>query len=298
MSIRITWNNPNTVYDTINVYRTTMPIDYTNKPSSPTAVVPSGNTYLDESAVQDTYYYYTVGVVRGTDEILNFSTLTYQLTYSGPGPASLQCGDLRLGYFGPCDPAIMPSAQEFAQLYGFTPLSAGTLIWHKYIFKGKILFYPSTSLASVAPGYSTLYNKGLIYGVDGPGPAGLVAAGYPAVNQQTIYSLGNDDFIVRLPKGTTNDANIAPTEAAVSELSEIYLLLYSQRSVTSPNNTYPVLGDAMAGTWPTPYSGTLLMELAAPAFTTGLSISTAGVAQPTVLGTAAFYWRPVLELVT
>lgn len=298
MSIRITWVNPNTVYDTINVYRTTMPIDYTNKPASPSAVVPTGNTYLDETAQQDTYYYYTVGVVRGTDEILNFSTLTYQLTYSGPGPATLQCGDLKLGYFGPCDPAVMPSSQEFAQLYGFSALSTTGLVWHKYIFNGKILFYPNISLAAITNGYSALYAKGLVYGVDGPGPAGLVAAGYPAVNQLTTYSSGNDDFIVRLPKGSTNVPNTAPTDANISELSEIYLLLYSQRSTTSPNNTYPILGDALAGTWPQTTYATLLMEILAPAYTAVYTLSTSGIAQSTNITNTQYYWRPVLELVT
>lgn len=199
MSIRITWENPNTIFEEIRLYRTDAPIDINSIPVTPLTTMATGTTYLDTTAKQDTYYYYTTVIIANGEPVVTPSQLAYQLVNSGPGPTELLCGNMKRGFFGICTATELFTQQELADIIGIGGVGGGvtgTNTWLKFIYEGKILFFPTRPCrASIS--WNTCYYSGLIYGTDDTGPS---VGQTPLTNQLKIVSKGNNDFIVRAPR--------------------------------------------------------------------------------------------------
>lgn len=287
MSIRINWVNPNTIFTEIRLYRTEVPIDYTNIPASPLITLTNETTYLDTTAKQETYYYYTVAVVKDSEIVLTPSQLAYQLVDGGPGPKELQSGNWQYGYFGQVSGAELFTMLEIATLCNVGGSTSTEAAWNKYIFQGKILYFPINAVRAAVP-WNTLYARGLVFGINGPGPNDLDLA---ATNQLKIVSKGNDDFIVRLPRGQQYGSPFTPLTAAFVANTELQLV-----------------GPATHGTSIGGWSGAALAQLPTPASAydswgmeyTGnnaVTLRTGTTLSSATRSNTTYAWRPILELV-
>lgn len=288
MSIRINWVNPNVDFDEVRIYRTTVPLDYGNIPTSPLITLTTGETYLDTSALAETYYYYTIAVVTNGEVVLNPSTLAYQLLNSGPGPQTLQCGDWLHGYFGVVPPAELASAAELAKLAQASPQTR-VFTWCKFIVKGKILFVPTDWLSEYTT-WNTLYNNGLVFGINGPGPT---PSDLTATNQYKVFAKGDDEFIVRLPR-LQEEGNFDWVFSPILG-GELLTLFISQSMKGASQPQVNILGDTMTSWNANGGGGTTFMEYNGTACGT---VSSNGLPNSTrVMRTTYANWRPVLELV-
>lgn len=92
---------------------------------------------------------------------------------SGPGNKTLIAGSEPLGYFGRVSSTDMFEA-SYLDNWAFGSYSAATkyladgVQWCKFIYNGKFIYICARQLRMFTNWYS-LYNYGLVYGVDGPG---------------------------------------------------------------------------------------------------------------------------------
>lgn len=289
MSIRINWVNPNTIFTEIRLYRSAMPIDYTNIPASPLVTLTNETTYLDTTAKQETYYYYTVAVVKEGEIVLTPSQLAYQLVDAGPGPKELQSGNWQYGYFGQVSTAEMFTMLEIATLCNVGGVTDGEAPWNKFIFQGKILYTPIKP-ARTTVSWNNLYGLGLVFGIDGPGPNDL---GLTPTNQLKIVSKGNDDFIVRLPRAQPYGSPFTPYPTKFVGNTELQLIAPAMYGINVGDWSGPVLSHSsypgvIQDAWAMEYT-----SINAAASRNGTSFNTNG------RGTAGAsnVWRPILELV-
>lgn len=91
---------------------------------------------------------------------------------TGPGPKELLYGNYYSGYFGKLSPSEFPVTQKIFDLlkeddieHKLVTLSArhNTIEWHKFIYNGRILYYPRYGfIKNVTPHH--LYRKGMLHG--------------------------------------------------------------------------------------------------------------------------------------
>lgn len=120
----------------------------------------------------------------------------------GPGPQTLQAGDMTAGYFGEVSAAEFYSGDRLALELGVTEgvLQNSNAGWLKFASKGKVLFIAKQSfMHSVS--WEHLYSRGIVYGVDGDGknPRGT------PTNQYTTVEHAGNRFLVRLMAGAHAD---------------------------------------------------------------------------------------------
>lgn len=188
MEIKLTWDNPNTLYDGTYVYRSEEPLDVNNLPPA-IADLPNGVTeYVDRDVVRGTKYYYRFGVYRGDDITVSGQKEVWALPYTGPGPQSLIAGDWETGYFGEVTAPELFTGEELAAMVG---LQVGTLInnassWFKFADKGKILYISKLPIRR-SISWMDLFDLDCVYGTDELG--------------KKVITKNRDDFIVRLMRG-------------------------------------------------------------------------------------------------
>lgn len=287
MSIRINWVKPNTSFDNVRLYRTDKPVDYSNIPVMPLVTLTTETTYLDTTAIAETYYYYTVATVYKGEVVLSPSTLAYQLINSGPGPQTLQCGDFKLGYFGYVTMAELFSAAELVAMVPGAN-SANAFTWCKFIVEGKILFVPNAYVGVVT--WANVYSAGMVYGVPGPGPKPDALSPVP---QDKKLTKGDFDFIIRLPTMVDGGNNWVYSAVPAGEHSTLFL------SQTSSLYVPPIikLGDAMS-TWSTSPSTSYVPFMDTDAKGCAVTSTSAATTRSTSFAlTSICSWRPVLELV-
>ncbi|WP_311948952.1 hypothetical protein [Halomonas piscis] len=120
----------------------------------------------------------------------------------GPGPQTLQAGDMSSGYFGEVSAAEFYAGDRLALELGVTEgvLQNSDAGWMKLASKGKVLFIPKQSfMHSVS--WDHLYARGIVYGTndEGKNPRGT------PTNQFTTVEHGGNRFIVRLMTGANAD---------------------------------------------------------------------------------------------
>jgi len=290
MSTRINWTNPNANFTEIRIYRTAAPFDENNIPATPTVVLTEGTTWLDETTLQNVYYFYTIGVVVDGELILSPAKKTIHMPYTGPGPQELSCGDMSRGYFGPVDTAALFTPTELCAMLGVGGPNASAL-WVKFVRNGKILFmnlYPMTSGKNV--NWNSTYGVGAMYGVDGPGPA--TGHGNTPVNQKKVVTKGEHSFIVRSLRGNdTPDYTATPVDYSKGEVATLLTAVMNQQLAGADG-----LGDFLRTTYmPTDYT-----PLAEFTGANCMHIDASGnltAASGNCSRTTAAYWRPVLELI-
>ncbi len=133
-----------------------------------------------------------------------FEMVGTQAVDLGPGPQTLIAGDQTTGFYGEVTEADFFTKAEIATLTGFSVGSEETLVrdWLKFQYEGKILYYPKGNVRSGDTlTWNSLYNTGLVYGVDSDG---LFPTTTPT-NQNVIISSGSHQFRVRLMRGADAD---------------------------------------------------------------------------------------------
>lgn len=287
MSIRINWVKPNTPFDNVRLYRTDKPVDYSNIPVTPLVTLTTETTYLDTTAIAETYYYYTVATVYKGEVVLSPSTLAYQLINSGPGPQTLQCGDFKLGYFGYVSMVELFSAAELVALVPGAN-NANGFTWCKFIVEGKILFVPNAYVGTVT--WANVYSAGMVYGVPGPGPKPAAVSPVP---QDKKLTKGDFDFIIRLPTMVDGGNNWVHSAVPAGEHCTLFL------SQTTSLYVPPVikLGQAMS-TWSLAPSSSYVLFMDTDARGCAVTSTSSATTRSTSLAiTDICSWRPVLELV-
>lgn len=304
MAVTLNWGAANTsLAETINIYRSTTPIDVANPPAALTSIAGNLSSYQDNTAVRNTTYYYAVGHVRAGQELLSPVLLYGHYPDTGPGPQTLLRGDWELGYFG-----TVPSAQMFvpstlnAQIpIPGTPIPDSTVTtWHKFIRKGKILFIPNYYFANNVQPYQ-LYNAGLLMGTNDNGsfPFALSSAnmnGYTApANQYKVATLGAYQFIVRSLKISdkpTTSLVVLATDIFPSEWNDLIGRMGNTTNAASPQDKWSdFVNNSGWNSWVPHFTATSFMCII-----TGSTYMDAAAAY-NMSTAAANNWLPVLELI-
>lgn len=300
MPIKVDWIDRNITVDSFRLYRSTTPIPDSPLPE-PLATIPAGTfTYTDLTTVRNKTYYYRVGTVVGAEETLSSNAALAHMPYTGPGPQKLLRGDWASGYFGQVSMTDLFTPAEIMSLAN-TAMGAVTnnITWHKFVYQGKILFYPHMCL-SAGFSYQHLYSKGLLYGLT---PSSewppYIKTTFGTIPQGVTINRGNDYFVVRTPQQRQSLLSVETTGFAFynGEYDNCLALAWQGRSLpaTIPQLPQGALDDQVHET--TYYS--MCADLQANGVTALVktnpvdTVSTIGVTSthPT------FGWRPVLELI-
>lgn len=226
MSIKIDWPAMSSLPDTLMIYWSDTAFTPATLPGTKAVLDPAAVTYTDTTVPDSSARYYMVEAIKaGVNAQYSQCMVFGNFSKTGPGGNTVLRGDWNAGYMG-----FVPAAQLFtisqlrtavgATALGSAPADGTMTGWYKFVFKGKILFFPNAVCATVGTHtWSQIYNLGLVYGVDGPGaaPFNLTAVGAVpnipvTVNQKKVVTVGSDSFLVRLPKNST-----LPTDQSVPD---------------------------------------------------------------------------------
>ena len=237
MSIRFKITNPIADADAVKVYRATEPMLDEAMPAALATLAPTVTEYADETAVRNTLYYYRVEVSKGGETILSPNKPLMYLPDSGPGPQKLLRGNYEKGYFGRFDISELVSAVDFANLFGlsWTPVPAASQPkqWLKFIYKGKVLFFPDTNGFFYNVSAADIYKAGLMYGTDDDT---LYADGlkrdYGIVKQAKPMQTGGRAYIPRCPisRAIRPSITTGPTDLLGGEVDVLLAAAYFSRS--------------------------------------------------------------------
>lgn len=222
MTIRLSWP-AQTGLDAIEIYRkvgyaaTLDPL----APGAPYKTLAGNKTEFIE-AIEDltekTIYVYWIAAVKGSERLIGAPVMQGYYLDTGPGPQTLLRGDWAAGYFG-----AIPKEEFFTQkeLLALVPkLSNVSLMdvptWHKFVFRGRIVFYPSTTNAYGA--YYQFYTNGIAQGTSGEGGT-ITPSGYGATNQLTTVDKNGRRYSIRLPYLATAN-NPASSSDAITRQGE------------------------------------------------------------------------------
>lgn len=203
MNIEITWINRTKDADTTTIYRSSEPFGKDELPE-PLAIIDGAlESYLDKDLVPESIHYYRTKATRGEMEVISELMRMEALPYTGPGPQKLISGDMEQGYFGSMTvgefisfPLLKSAIASMASFIN----SNRTPVWLKFAYKGKILYIPTEPLA-IDIDWRTIYQAGLIYGVEGNGPEPVF--GTPT-DQMVTVRIQNQLFKIRTLKGDNN----------------------------------------------------------------------------------------------
>ncbi|ANZ48183.1 putative virion structural protein [Erwinia phage vB_EamM_Asesino] len=201
MGITINWDDQtDQQLDAIEVYRSDAVIN-PNNPGTPLATLPgTARSYEDTTVKVGNTYFYTVAVVKGGNRSFGASQSQGYFSNLGPGPQRVIRGDWVRGYFGeimnvdwvsPVD-VVTKIKAALKSTAGLTFVTSSDR-WHKFIYKGKIFFAPSTRM--IYSTYQNAYNAGFLFGEDGVGHLPTGDAG--TVNQKTVIEINGYQFLVR-----------------------------------------------------------------------------------------------------
>ena len=235
MSIKLTWQNDNVGADAVNIYRASAAFDRSELPVALTTLAGNATEFVDDTTTFNEVFFYRVGIVTGTEEAVGELKSFLDLPYTGPGPQTILRGQPHLlGYYGSLRQDEFIFSGQLMLAVGLDPLRIHSLqdgidqqIWHKMVYKGKVLYIPEVAVAINGPSWEELYSKGLVYGDD---TVGLAPVGEPRV-QDARVTVKDATFAVRLFKGAdTVFSEDAPPSGAVpddtSEFSEIMYRLH------------------------------------------------------------------------
>lgn len=226
--------------------------------------------------------------------------------YSGPGNKRMLAGNEVSGWFGVVETNQLPTLPQIAAQFNLTyaPYTgSGTIApyWLKARLKNKYVFVPNAAW-STQLSFQSLYNAGLIYGVDGTPP---VPSGLTAVNQLSYFEWKDPTgktwlFKVRVLESSTVHQATATTDVTnQSVLDSENAILYSHISAGGTPADF-VQWDNLNGTdnpykvqsfwfWSTTYIQGGKVMAAYNATTTSIATGWYGP-------TETFTWMPVLEV--
>lgn len=202
MQITLNWTNRNTGEDGIRIYRAEAPLNPAALPAPLATLPPGSTTYNDATAVQGVTYYYRTEVFKGADKALSLKDIVILGKATiGPGPQALLQGTPLMGFYGETtgsDLLTYPELISLVEMSGVGSVMGNIHLWLKFAYKGKVLFVAKQGISN-SMSWLQLYNKGLVYGVDGFGTD--LPAGVAGVSQNKIITVKGNEYRVRLLKG-------------------------------------------------------------------------------------------------
>lgn len=203
MPNKLVWKDRSSGHEGYRIYRSTSFIPENALPAALATVGPQTLEYTDNAVARNVPYHYRVGVFKGNEESLSPDRVLAFMPYTGPGPQKLLRGTWENGYFGALSLGELFDVDEFAAATGIVGL--GTLRyfatrWLKFVYKGKILFFPDASFM-ISVKASALYQLGLAYGTDDQSLwVDFLKTNYGIVPQNKKIQKGEEQFIVRFPR--------------------------------------------------------------------------------------------------
>lgn len=236
MAIKIEWIDRNVGVIQFNLYRSDTVIPDSPLPT-PLAVVPAGVfAYQDLSAPRNRAYHYRVGTVTAEGEILSSDAVLANMPYTGPGPQILMRGTWDNGYFGRLALADLFSAVELLNVCGLNVAYAvaATAYWGKYVYKGKILYFPDGGIGGTQVSWESLYQNGVVYGTipSADWPASVKST-YGTIPQAKQVNKGEHAFIVRLPqtRAPFTGTGITIPDIVTGEIDQCFGRAYLNRTL-------------------------------------------------------------------
>lgn len=342
MRINLSWDNRNANEEGTRIYKSDAFISSSALPAALAVLPPGAATYADLAVVRNKTYHYRIEIFRGADTTLSQNIAAVAVPYTGPGAQELISGDFERGYFGTVDPfnfisydALSAAFPTFTEGIAVTAAQLTSVKWLKFAHKGKILFVAHNPIRH-SVSWLALYNRGLVYGVDGPGAPGI--SGLAAINQKQTVTIGGNTYLVRLLTGKpTGHAGLLTVNGGTgddyawdvkenmtgSEWDELVVSATSQKPSSFKGESLGLI--SYKTMWPTPlgsgYSTTICQEVTSAGGTTmrggaanvlashpqdlaGSFLSAAhnaGSITVTTMGSNSVNylntWRPVLELI-
>lgn len=201
MSIILNWKQqPGQTLDSIEIYRYVNPRQSVNPvaPGEPIVTLP-GNTTTYEDKTTEAYktYQYRIVAVKGTEKVMGLPIVQGDFPMTGPGPQELIRGDWHRGYFGTLtNEEFILNHVELNGLIGFTAWNQAPTLFHKFVFKGRILFIPDTMTRSGTT-WNDQYQQGLAWGTD---DYGYPPQGLSNVTQRRTFNKDGFEYVLRLPR--------------------------------------------------------------------------------------------------
>lgn len=219
-----------------------------------------------------------------------------------PGASAVVAGDTTAGYYGQVEQSQLIDYRLLTDMLGVkgrNPSAGGG--WLKFSLDGKTLFMSMKPVLQDVT-YKELYQKGLVYGVDGPGthPYG------DPVNQNRVVHLWGHNYRVRLMSGSTEDPVVDADswrglEDHASQVgSEWDRLMIKVDARPNPNETEPKWaslesGDIGSGeAWVQEKAGRTENGLD---YRIGRRVGYSNNETENTAGNSESAWRPVLELI-
>lgn len=242
-TVIIRWQDRSIEETEQRIYRSTSPFDKTNLPPVLATVAPNVQEYKDTTVIEGINYYYIVSSYRAEPELEVFSdTIEVNTNFSlGPGPSELIGGTAEMGFFGEIPVTELINGEDLAAAVGLTAGSPtdSNEPWLKFVLDGQIMYVAKKPLRHTIS-WQSIYQAGLVYGVDGPGL-------FPdpedqPVNQLKLVEINGYQFTVRLLKGTDEDPSNVPGSVDDAEgtwNSEWARLMYPICTTNVPSYTGP-----------------------------------------------------------
>jgi len=196
MAITIKWSNRNSAaLDNIRIYRSTTRNGPTTLIDS---VAGSVTSITDNTALNDTLYFYRVDAAIGTDVAYSNVIPMRNVTNIGPGPTTILRGDWEFGLFGEVAAALLPTWAQIKTAANITPTPvASPTTWAKWIIGGRIVFIPNNV-------FGTSMTAGIVTSNPGISSGKLfVAAGADRIANGAKVTVGSYNFLARLPYAST-----------------------------------------------------------------------------------------------
>lgn len=299
MKIILNWVNRNTDEDGTRVFRASAPIESVEG-LTPIATLPQGaNSFEDADVASGQYYHYRMEVFKGDQKFLGLNVPVLAKGSTGPGAQEILRGDWERGFFGELTPQEFVDHNELVLLTGMA--SAGTAVtgainWIKCARKGKVLFYPKSAIRTTVS-WKVLYEKGLVYGMEGVGPFPTIP-GVVATDQNTIVEIKGFRYRVRLMKVLSDGVDSAADAASAPvEKSEWHDLVVTLTTLVLPEQTWGNLANYAAADLSVGGNIAIRQELSSTLgqyfYRSTVALTWANL----TTATAAYQWIPVLELI-
>lgn len=221
MALKLSWKNPNTVPNSIVIYRGDAPLNPSSLPTPLVELKGGELSWIDQTAVFERTYYYILGVKTDNDLILTPNQKVVVADSRGVGPSTLVFGNDALGYYGSVNQGDFLSNLDIvaagAKQTGL-PTTPVQITWHKFAREGKVLYVPNKIFGVVK--WVDLYNAGFVFGVDDvKHDETTPMAGLTPTNQLRIIEFKGQRYKVRLMRawGDGKDGEIADWGAGNTE---------------------------------------------------------------------------------
>lgn len=225
MAILLSWKNNNPASNTLRIYRTETTFDMANLPAPIATLAGNTQSYTDETVQGAKSYTYLIQVSNGSEVVYTKSPTVVNIKNRGPGPQMLQQGDYDCGYFGEVSADELPNVFT---AFGVNSSFVGVadrypLVYHKFAWKGRILYYGAEPLYTTQIGNTTSKRK--------YARSGLKFNFSNAETKATVLNIVNKNnysFHARCPRstpenwdGTTSFSNLANLQNPDTEFNQI-----------------------------------------------------------------------------